>query len=489
MTVHKTRQNKSLILHILVGLCLLFSIPAFSQTDTEFWFAAPDVNQVHADRPIYLRMTSMNQASVVTISEPANPSFPILTYTIAPFSTLSVDLTPYIDMIETAPFNTALNYGLKIKATASITAYYEVMTSCNCNPEIFALKGRNSLGTNFLTPFQNFVPAVSSLYHSGFVIVATSDNTTITITPTQDAIGHPANIPFVIVLNKGETYSIMASGFAANQRLCGTTVISDKPIAITLYDDSVSGSYFTGTCADLCGDQLVPVEIIGMEYIVIRGWLTGGIEKVFILGTVNNTQIFAGGNPIPIGTVNKGQTFMYDLSTTSVYIQSDKPVYLIHLSGFGCELGLPVLPPIHCTGSKIVGFTRSIANFFGIILLAKSGSEGAFLLNGSSSSILASDFSPVPGTNGDWLAARIDLTSLCPVGVGSLITNTVSSFHLGIFNGNNLSGCRYGYFSNYSNLYLGSDVKKCPLDSVLLDTIGKGQLVKNRQGNGLINTT
>lgn len=457
---------------ILAGVLMGMFHQVNAQTDTEFWFAAPDINQWHSDRPVFMRMTSLNLPTVVTITQPANPAFPVLTYTLPPFTTQSVNLTPYIDMIECNPVDSVLNYGMRIKATQAITAYYEVVSN-GLNPEIFSLKGRNSVGTTFLTPFQNFVPSIQPVnnvpYHSGFIIVATTDNTTVTITPSQDAVGHPAGIPFTITLNRGQTFAVVSATIDAAGKLAGSSVVSDKPITVTVYDDSVYGGYWSGTCVDLCGDQIIPVEVTGSEYIVIRGWLSNGIEKIFIVATQDNTQIFVGGSPTPIATINQGQTYMHDLVTNSLYVQSSKPVYLCHLSGFGCELGMPILPPVNCTGSRTLGFTRSVNQFFGIILLVKNGHQGNFVLNGSSSAISPAEFSVVPGTNGEWVAARIDLTYVCPVVTGSRISNTTALFHLGIFNGNNFSGCRYGYFSDFSNIYLGADVLKCPLDSVTLD--------------------
>ncbi len=453
-------------------LMLLGMFNAVGQTDTEFWFAAPDINIDHSDRPVCIRMTSLNLPTVVTISQPANPAFPVQNFILPPFTTQSVDLTPYIDMIECKPGNSILNYGIRIKATKAITAYYEVVSNNN-NPEIFALKGRNSVGTEFLTPFQNFAPSAIPLYsidyQNGFVIVATTDNTTVTITPSQNAIGHPAGIPFVITLNKGQTFALVAASNQASGRMCGSSIVSDKPIAVTVYDDSVSGLWWGGTCADLCGDQIIPVAVTGKEYIVIRGWLGNDTEKIYIVGTQDNTEIYLAGSATPVATINKGQTYVVDLVTNSLYVKTNKPVYLSHLSGFGCELGMPVLPSIDCTGSRTLGFTRSIGHFFGVILLVKNGHQGNFILNGSATAIDPGEFTPVPGTAGEWVAARIDLTAVCPVNTGSRITNTSALFHLGIFNGNNFSGCRYGYFSDFSNLYLGSDILKCPLDSVSLD--------------------
>ena len=49
---------------------------------------------------------------------------------------------------------------------------------------------------------------------------------------------------------------------------------SSQPIAITIKDDSV----INGSCRDLLGDQLIPVEVTGKEYVVIKGFLnTTGI--------------------------------------------------------------------------------------------------------------------------------------------------------------------------------------------------------------------
>ena len=128
-------------------LLLLLPLSLFAQKDASFWFAAPDVNQFLAgnphDRPILLRLTSFSSPSTVTISIPANPSFTPLTNTIAANSSGIVDLSAWADQIENATANTVANKGILIRATADITAYYEIVSNCNCNPELFSLKGKN----------------------------------------------------------------------------------------------------------------------------------------------------------------------------------------------------------------------------------------------------------------------------------------------------------------------------------------------------------
>ena len=266
----------------------LFANNLFAQLDTAFWFVAPEVTQIHGDRPIVFRFSSLENASTITIDQPSNPTFPTQTINLGPNDSQTIDLTTWIDIIENKPADQILSYGFKISATEQITAYYEVTPTCNCNPDIFALKGRNALGLAFLTPFQNLLNN-ASYARSGFNIVATEDNTNITITPTQNIIGHLAGAPFTITLNRGQTYYGEASSTNANQHLGGTSIISNKPVAVTLSDDTAQGTPFGG-CADLMGDQLIPISILGTEYIALKGYLNGP-DRLYILATTDNTSI------------------------------------------------------------------------------------------------------------------------------------------------------------------------------------------------------
>lgn len=440
------------------------------QTDTVFWFVAPEVSQGHSDRPIALRITSFGQASTVRISQPANISFNPITVNIPANNLRSIDLTPYITYIENNPANQILNYGLLIQATSPVTAYYEVISGRN-NPEIFSLKGKNALGTDFLIPAQNLYDnsaGYNPTPYSSFEIVATEDNTIITINPSHDIVGHSAGREFTIVLNRGQTYSARASSQRGTEHLYGSIVKSNKPIAITIKDDSVWASW--DNCKDLTGDQIVPVELIGTEYIAVKGFLSDNYDRVFILGTRDNTKINIVGGTTASVTLNRAALTSFGFVQKSVYIKADYPVYVLHLSGFQCEFGQPLLPPIQCTGSTEVAFTRTTSEYFGLILLTQSGAEGDFTLNGSNTAINKASFSFVPGTNSQWVAASLDLSSIIPVGAASIISNKSSLFHVGIINGGDNTGCRYGYFSNYNNaLHLKSSQSLCTGSDLILN--------------------
>jgi len=179
-------------------------------------------------------------------------------------------------LIESKPADQIINSGLLITSTSLITAYYEEASPSN--PEMFVLKGRNALGDYFFIPAQNimsnwaFYNLPPVIPYSSFDIVATEDNTVVTITPANNIVGHAAGVAFTVVLNKGQVYSAAAIGRNPEDHLMGTRVTSNKNIAITIKDDSIGGDGYAG-CLDLAGDQIVPLSLVGTKYISMPGFL------------------------------------------------------------------------------------------------------------------------------------------------------------------------------------------------------------------------
>lgn len=445
------------IVRIIILCCfmLLAGVAVSSaQTDTTFWFVAPEVSTGHSDRPVAFRVTSQGQAATVTLSMPANPAFIPVTWVVPANATRSViyNNADTINLIENAQINTVLSKGFLIEATTPITAYYEVVSAGN-NPDIFALKGRNALGTDFLVPSQNEMENVHG--HERIDIVATEDNTNIQIIPTANLAGTGTDTVF-ITLNKGQTYSVRANSTNANVSLRGTQVKSNKKIAVTIIDDSVrGGSIYSGGCYDLLGDQLIPTNIIGNDYIAIRGFLSLNPnpvirEKVYILARDNNTQVFVNG--VSVATLQARQTHIATFTTDEMFISSvGGPVYVMHISGFGCETGMAILPPISCTGSTQVGFTRTTTEFFGLYVFTEAGNQANLVLNGNNALLQASDFDTVPNSNNAWVYARKEFTTgQVPINSGNLLVSSRGKFHMGIINGGGNTGCRYGFFSDFA---------------------------------------
>jgi gliding motility-associated-like protein len=445
---------RSLFFSILFCLVLL---SGYAQQDTDFWFVAPEVAESHGDAPIRFQFSAFEEEAVVRVSMPANPAFSPRTVTVPPNTVRVLDVTGNKSVVENWPPNQVLNKGLLITASASINAFYEVLSSNN--PDMFPLKGNNALGKQFFVPTQFHYPNVHG--NNSIDIVATRDNTSITITPTQAIVGHAAGQAFTIVLNRGETYSAAAINTSGVGHLRGTKIVSDKPIAVTSSDDSIR----IGAGYDLTGDQLVPVELLGTEYIAMRGTFDG--ERVYVTAVEDGTTIsVSGGTPANI-TINEGQTVDFRFSSSGMFLSANKRIYVLHLTGEDVEAGSALLPPINCTGAQQVGFIKGEGTNY-LYLLTQSGNEGNFELNGNSGVITAGNFSVIPGSGGAWVAARINATNSLNFNTTNMVRNTSGLFHLGImyYTGR---GSSYGYFSQYNSLYFGGEVTICEGDTTILD--------------------
>ena len=458
-------------IYTLLTVLIISISQATSQSGTDFWFAPPEVTDLHnspGGEPLFLLVTSLGQPTTVTISQPANPAFnggnPII-INLGANATQRINLTPFKADLETRPTNTVLNTGLRIQSTELITSYYEV--SNTNNNDIYALKGANGLGTEFYIPLHRHAPFYNHTFaaphpaYASFDIVATEDNTVVTIYSPVPVDGHPALQQFSVTLNAGQTYSCGWTGVNYEQpstHPSGAVVLSDKPVGISLKDDSNHNP--SGGCYDLIGDQIVPVEILGNEYIAVKGQLNNnGDESVIITAVQNNTRIFIDGNATPVAILFAGETYRYDMdylpvgAQNSVYITGNKPFYAMHITGFGCEMGQAILPPLNCAGSQQVSFVRSTNENFLLTILVRAPAVNDFTITGSgTATINPASFSVVPGTGGQWLAARIPYNNTeIPVDSTFRVSNSSDVFALGIINGGGSTGCRYGYFSEFSS--------------------------------------
>jgi len=451
-------------------LLLLLTITTFTsnlmaQQDSIFWFAAPDADASHGDSPIVVRFVTLDQDASINITQPAATSFPVYSINIPAYSMGSINLTPSKAQIENTPYGAINKKGLLIHSSTPVSAYYEIAHTNN--PAIFPLKGKTALGLSFYIPSQDVYPNNTSLNgREAFDIVASENNTLVTVTVTADITNHVSGSTFNIALNRGETYSCRTISPNTAVSLKGSRVTSNKPIAITISDDNVyppnSGSY------DIIGDQLLPVNLIGVEYIVVKGF-ANNYERIFILATENNTTVALDGGPV-IATLNAGEQYALTPTNNSYYITSSHPVYVYHLSGHNGEMGSSIIPHITCTGSPEIGFNRQSSGNFAMMVLTKTANIANFSIDGNNTFLTAADFSVVAGTGGIWSSARKEFNdngTILTVGAHRII-NSSGLFHLGILN--NLGGSsEYGYFSNYTGLYIGADLTICPGNSVTLD--------------------
>lgn len=467
------------ILTILFLFSTLYIYPYLSvaQTDTVFWFAVPNAGYGPGndlDHPIRLQICANSSPAQVTVQQIAGGGMPTQTFTVGSNSVYSLNLTNWLNVLETIPANQVLNYGLKISADVPIIVYYT--NDAVQNPEAYALKGEKALGTNF------WIPSQSDFYnnqayppgpYSSFDIIATEDNTLVTINPRKDIIGHPANVPFNITLNAGQVWSAAAIDGTTNQHLAGSHVQSNKNIAITVQDDLLTNNSY-GVCADVAGDQIVPITNSGTKYVAVNGYLNNVGDLLYITASENNTTISQNGNTV--ATINSGQTHQLNLAQAgnqATYIQTSNPTVVWQLSGISCEVGATQLPHIECTGSNTISYIRMFDYELYFNVIVPSGGQNSFVVNGATNFLTSADFSPVPGTSNAWYYARkLMPLALFPLNNIITISNATHLFHLGVLDAST-QGASYGYFSDYGfNSVVASYSNNCIGDDLQLNAVG-----------------
>lgn len=432
---------------LITVLLLISAFATNAQIDTLFWFAAPEVSASAGDTPIYLRFMTYNDAADITVTTPAaGGTLPVQTLTIPAGSVDSINLTAFLASVESPAANAASDNGIRVESTYPISVFYELKSGSN--KEIFTLKGSKAFGDNFYTPFQKFWDnaVTTPASFSSIDIVATEDNTTILITPRTDVVGHVQNTTYSVTLNQGQTYSARDMNTTAASTLAGSIVSSNKPIAITVFSGALSES----GCVSTMGDQITSETYTGKKYIVHKG--TSGTDRVYIMATQNGTNVTIDNSGTTSAVLNWGETYELPLADMINHISSNKPIYVWHATGYGCELSGAQVPPVYCAGTYETAFTRTSNDSLGVIVYTRSGFEGDFMLNGNPSLIPAGAFSNVPGTSGAYKVAMIYFnTTDVPLNSYNLVTNSGDIFGLGVIQGNNGNGANYAYYSEYNS--------------------------------------
>lgn len=487
-------------------LLLVLSLSTVTgQTGREFWLGAPDISTDYGDTPAKLYITALYKTKV-TISKPADLSFTPLVlyldemeYGIVDFETLFGVTTEWENVVT----NSTVNKGILIESEpGEITVYYDLSHSPN-NRDILPLKGESALGQEFTVSTQNWLdnnnnPGVQP--RNGFVIVATEDNTTVRVLRNGNILAYVSTDTVTLTLNRGESFAFRAGDAVyEDEHLNGIEVLSNKDIAISIYDDALVESYGNGF-PELFADQIVPKQNLGTKYFVQRGFADDSLDVVFITPTQNNTEIFIDG--VSQGLYAKNSVFRYFIPINKYVsiIETSFPVLLNHMTGIDKMVAGAQLPSFEdCIGSYEVVFKRPLNaedNFYSRIIAQNETNSASpyynqaihnfYIVTGIDTNKLSpgyfeysydSAFVYIPDSSAlhGLISSMINRTEEVK------IFNKVSKFHFGAIMGGPKNGPKYGYFSNYTDVEpsvgIGGfsyvkDTTYCNLNSVQLAASG-----------------
>lgn len=330
-----------------------------------------------------------------TISNP-NTGYSV-PFTIAANSSTRVTLSA-AQCVNVSPF-TPNNLGLIVSSNDSISVFARNLTFGT--EDVSLVLPEKALATSYLISNARS----NDRFLGVFLVQATENNTRIEINPSVNLSNNaPAGQPFVITLNRGQTYLGAGAG-----DLSGTTikVVNDcKPIAVFTGSPAAIIPSTLASGAEHLFEQLLPDYMMGLSFITpVLNNRNSALVK--ITTGYNGTSIFRNGTLVA-GPLAARSTFEFETNNTPQYIESSMPVQVAllgHSSNYDTTFGPPnlgdptliLLSPVYQTVTESVFSVPENGPYQlkkGLSVICKTSDAGQMQLNGRS---ISSAFQPVPG--------------------------------------------------------------------------------------------
>ena len=241
------------------------------------------------------------------------------------------------------------NSGLRFESDGGQKFYVNFRGNSNNQGSSLTSKGRAALGKSFKwggAPIVGGSPTNATLG-----IIATEDNTTVNIfgydPSTTFRLGNLmsgiTSNTLTIELDAGESYvleSVISNNITPDKEAnadgwLGASITSTKDIAVSV--GSLHFSSRTTGGQDCAIDQIIPENVLGKEYVFVRGYGSDDLEYPVIIATQNDTDIYVNGSATPIVTINNGDYYKISGSNYSglaetrkgenMFVRASKEVY------------------------------------------------------------------------------------------------------------------------------------------------------------------
>jgi IgGFc binding protein/Bacterial Ig-like domain (group 1) len=209
-----------------------------------------------------------------------------------------------------------------------------------------------SLGTEYIVlAYQNFSP----LTGTQLAVVATADETSVTITPSVATGERPAGVPDHLSLQQGQTYQLRNNDHFPSD-LSGTIITADKPIAVFAGHECarVPPAFFS---CDHLVEQLPPIVTWGKNFVTmpLAGRAHGDTFR--FLASADGTHVSVNGTPL--ATLMRGQFFEHIIPVPA-HISADQPILVAQYangSEFDRRTGDPFMMLIPLTEQFLENYT------------------------------------------------------------------------------------------------------------------------------------
>ena len=316
-------------------------MPVFAQNlsteGDDFWFGFMDNWLQSTNNPIILEIyISAEDTTLGMLEMPLVNAFQPIEFTVIPGATTKLIIPS--ELAEAVGSQNIENKGIHISTDNEVSIY--AMNKRQYSADVAVILPTFSLSNNYLVMahWEDGNRNNNDNSDAEFLIVATEDNTQIEITPTQNMEGGGfANVPFVITLNKGQSYQVQARGDLTGTKIVGLNNSSGQCFNFAVF----AGNQYTkvGQCNHPDGHdhlyaQMYPVKTWGTSYTIVDFETRIGGDLVKILASEDSTIVnVAGQNTI----LNAGEFLAETLEGVNV-IKANKPIAVGQFSrSQGCD--------------------------------------------------------------------------------------------------------------------------------------------------------
>lgn len=401
--------------------CLLLSLTAClaapSTEGREFWLTF--MRNLHQGEVSLF--ASARQNTTITIENPR-------THWTASFSVSAGSVASYVlpaAQCYSTQSGKAENKGLRVTSTAPISLFASNYADYSYDATL--VLPSTALGYSYIIQTYEDKSEAAEL-----ALVATKDNTVITITPhartTDDRV---KNVAYNILLQTGQSYQLSSQDEGGD--FSGTHIRADQPIAVFAGHVCANVPMNNSWCDHLV-EQQRPVSNWGTQFAITKADGQQG-NRVMLTAKDNNTVIQLNGTQI--ATLQALETYTFRLTDNSAYVQSSGPVAcFLYLEGAkqNAMYGDPssvVINPFEQRAKDIsfatFHFGHSTSNFVNVVTTVDGAAS--MTLDGAS---VTSSFAPLAG-NTSLRYAQL------PVSQGTHILRTTEDGFVGYVYGMGLS--------------------------------------------------
>ncbi|WP_162418534.1 T9SS type A sorting domain-containing protein [Cyclobacterium roseum] len=387
--------------HILSFIFLLIMLPTvmvYSQNEIpdnkgkEFWLMFNrNIDNLGINLDLFISGETATSGQVIL------PNSTVLNFSVTPGVVTTVDIPSSLIAVLADGID---NRGIHIIAEDEITVYG--LNQRRASTDAFLALPTDILGNEYIIASYTTWGSGNTL-SSVIGVVATMDNTVVTITPASNTNNRQAGVPYQLTLQMGETYQL-AAGIVGSD-LTGSIVSSNKPVAVFSGHTCSNVPQNTTYCDHLI-EQIPPANSLGESFVTVPLASRRAGDIFRIIATKDGTNVTVNGTNgySENFSLNGGEFKELDIPS-DVYsrIVSDQAILVAQYSkgqtsdNVISDPFMMLIPPFeqfqnsYTVSTPATGFNKHFIN-----LAVPISQKGQIVLDGSL--LPASIFTDIPGS-------------------------------------------------------------------------------------------